>query len=87
MEGAERWVMEGAKASLSRFKPTLLFECGLGAADYYGTTPEQVCDLLKECGLKVYRLGAWLHGREPLAREDFCRRFNEGRDYFWMAHR
>lgn len=86
VEGAERLVLEGARESIARFKPVIVFECGLGGADFYQTTPEAIYKLLAGCGLKLSCLSDFLAKRPSLTSEQFARRFTEGMDYFWVAH-
>lgn len=86
VEGAELQVLEGARETLKRWKPVIIFEHGLGAADCYGTKPEQVFDLLASCGLKVSLLNHWLKGNPALDRESFMRHFHEGTEYYFVAH-
>ncbi|MGH7900468.1 MAG: FkbM family methyltransferase, partial [Thermodesulfobacteriota bacterium] len=40
VEGAELQVFKGAVETIRRSRPIVVFEHGLGAADYYGTSPE-----------------------------------------------
>src|SRR5688500_11948666 len=40
VEGAELGVFRGARETLARQRPTILFEHQLGAAEYYGTSPD-----------------------------------------------
>jgi len=55
VEGAERFVFEGAVRTISTHKPTILFEHGKGGAEHYDTVPADVYHLLtRECGLKIY---------------------------------
>jgi FkbM family methyltransferase len=56
VEGAELQVFRGARRTLARWRPWVVFEHGLGAADHYGTTPAMVHALLAECGLAVFGL-------------------------------
>ena len=88
VEGAELQVLKGAVQMLRRYQPYVVFECGLGAADCYGTRPEMVFDLLTGCGLRLSLMGDWLAsgGRKKLSREAFADEFNSGRDYYFMAH-
>ena len=39
VEGGELMVLEGAVATLTRCKPIVIFEHGLGASEMYGSTP------------------------------------------------
>jgi len=86
VEGAELQVLRGATETLRRWKPVVVFEHGLGAADHYGTTPEDVHDLLASCGLRTSTMERWLAGADALDRETFAAHFRQGWDYYFIAH-
>src|SRR5215831_3476297 len=48
--GAEFKVLSGSIKTLRHDKPIVVFEHGLGGADYYDTRPEQLFELLSSCG-------------------------------------
>ena len=57
VEGAEYEVLEGAKETLKRHRPTVLFEHAKLHNENYETTPEMIFELLNgECGMKIYNL-------------------------------
>lgn len=85
VEGAELGVLRGAVKTLSAYRPVVIFEHGLGAADCYGTTPEQVHELLAGCGLRVWLMADWLAGREALTGAEFAAQFYEGKNFYFMA--
>ncbi len=85
VEGGEQMVLEGAKETLIRWKPTVIFEHGLGASDVYGSTPEQVFSLLESCGLRVFLLENFLANGSPLDAREFARQFYERRNYYFVA--
>lgn len=87
VEGAELQVFQGAAETIRRHRPVIVFEHGLGGADYYATRPEQVYDLLAgRCGLRLFLMADWLQDSHPsLDREAFCRQFSTGGDYYYMA--
>lgn len=88
VEGAELQVLQGAAETIRKHRPVIVFEHGLGGADYYATRPEQVYDLLAgRCGLRVFVMADWLQddSRPSLSREAFCRQFSTGSDYYYMA--
>ena len=88
VEGAELQVLRGAVETFKRCKPVVVFEHGLGAADYYGTTPAQVFDLFTiEMGLRCFCLPDWLEtdGRKSLDRNSFIDEFSSGRNYYFVA--
>lgn len=86
VEGAELGVFRGGVRTLRRNRPYVLFECGLGGADYYDTGPEQVFDELGRARLDVSLLSEWLAGRPPLSRTGFAEQFRKRLNYFFLAH-
>jgi FkbM family methyltransferase len=73
VEGAELQVMLGARETLARHRPIVVFEHGAGASDRYGTTPDLVFDLLvDECGMRIFDLA----GDGPYDRERLRRTFS-----------
>jgi len=87
VEGGELGVMRGAMRILAQHRPYVIFEHGLGAADYYGTSPEMIFDLLSGCGLRISLLDGWLRGSPPFERSGFTDSFERGRYWMYLAHR
>lgn len=86
VEGAEFDVMKGAKNILKKNRPVVLFECGKGASDYYGTTPSDVYDFISaETGLKLYTLDAWIKNKKPMSVIEFEHYFNTNEEYYFIA--
>ena len=88
VEGAELQVFKGAVKTIRNSRPVIVFEHGLGAADYYGTHPEDIYDLLAgQCGLRLFLMAEWLenNGEASLSREAFCEQFASGSTYYFMA--
>jgi len=87
VEGGELGVFRGAARTIAEYKPYIIFEHGLGAAEFYGTRPESVYDLLVgKCGLRISLLPDWLQDRPPLSREDFIRHFDQRLNFYFLAH-
>lgn len=87
VEGAELQVLRGGVKTITRHRPYIVFEHGLGAADFYGTRPEQVYDLLnKECRLNISVMRDWLEGGRHLTREEFVGQFENLTNYYFIAH-
>jgi FkbM family methyltransferase len=85
VEGAELSVLQGGINLIMRCKPVIIFEYGLGAAEYYEAWPEVMFDLLEGCGLSVAALSDLLAGGAQLDRAEFSRRFYQHVDYYFVA--
>lgn len=85
VEGGEQMVLEGARELLIRWKPTVIFEHGLGASDIYGSTPEQVFALVEACGLRLFLLENFIAEGLPLNAEGFSKQFYERSNYYFVA--
>ena len=87
VEGAEFRVMKGAVKTLRRCKPVIIFEFGLGAADFYNSRPNELFAFLAgECGMKISTLKGFLDRTPELSEARFCSMFNEGSEYYFVGH-
>lgn len=89
VEGAEFLVFKGAIKTIIKNKPVIIFEHGMGAADYYGTDPDVIYELLVlKCGLHLFLMAEWLEDNQkvPLTRQAFSKQFYEAKNYYFMAH-
>lgn len=87
VEGGELPVLKGAMALLKRCRPAIIFECGLGASENYGTSPEAVFDLFASLpGYGIFLPGQWLKGKKPLSRPEFCGFYYKKEEYYFMSH-
>lgn len=87
VEGAELLVLKGAERTLRSCRPMILFEYGLGAADCYGTRPQDMfgylCDGL---GFRISLLDRWLLGWPPLSRRAFEAQFTRHLNWYFVAY-
>jgi len=87
VEGAELPVMRGSLVTIRRNRPVIIFECGLGASEFYGTKPDMVFDFLtNDCGLFISTLRGFLAGPCNLSRAEFKTFFETGSEYYFVAH-
>jgi len=87
VEGAEFKVMKGGAATLKRCRPVVIFEFGLGAADFYESTPRELFDFLcRDCGLKISTLRGFLRQDPPLSDSQLCDLYEKGTEYYFVAH-
>jgi FkbM family methyltransferase len=87
VEGGELQVLRGALNTICRNRPVIIFEHGLGAADYYGTRPHEVYDFLTiDCKIEVSLMEDWLKRGGPLSRARFTHEFHQGLNFYFIAH-
>ena len=88
VEGAELGVLKGAKKTILKNKPIIIFEFGLGASEFYGTKPEDIFNfLVKECGLQIYNLHDWVKGKASLSLQEFDKTYNQSLEYYFIAQK
>jgi len=86
VEGNEMAVFKGARETLKRNKPIVLFEFGKGAGDYYGTTASDLFSFINhEIGLNIYTLDDFLKKAESLDQKRFEYLFHTIKDYYFVA--
>lgn len=86
VEGGEYGVLKGGKELLKAQQAQVIFECGKGGSDYYGTHPSEVYDFLRqEIGLRIFTLRAFIAGKAALSRAQFISDFETGKEYYFIA--
>jgi FkbM family methyltransferase len=86
VEGAEFQVLKGAQKILSTSKPIILFEFGLGASDFYGTTSDDIFALLtKNNERKIYTLKGFIRKSTPLNISEFDQLYQSKKEYYFVA--
>lgn len=87
VEGGEFGVLKGGLQLLKRYKPVVIFECGLGASDYYGTDPVVLYRFMtEEAGLKISLLRSFIRQEQSLSATEFEHCFNTNKEYYFVAH-
>jgi FkbM family methyltransferase len=87
VEGAELAVMRGGVKTIRRCRPVIIFECGIGASDFYGTKPEEVYGLLNsECNLHISTLQGFLDGGPLLTGAEFSELYYSEKEFYFVAH-
>lgn len=85
VEGAELGVLKGGKNLIAKNKPLILFECGLGASEFYNTKPEDVYNELSSSGLNIYTLKSYINKGKALSENQFKTIYTENSDYYFVA--
>ena len=85
VEGAELGLMQGAVKTLSKYKPLVVFETGIGGSDVYGTTPEKIFAFLSGFNYSVNLLDRFLKKKPALSEKEFCNQFYKRKNYYFIA--
>lgn len=86
VEGAEYQVLQGARRSLQRHRPIVVFEHTRLAETCFGAQSAELYALLHAADLRVSRLGAWLAGQAPLGCAEFVELVKTEQAQYFMAH-
>lgn len=87
VEGGELDVLKGACKTLLRCKPIAVFECGLGASDFYNVTPADIFDFFtNKVKMHISLLDSFCNKKPPLSRDGFVAIYNSNAEYFFVAH-
>ncbi|MDR2085266.1 MAG: FkbM family methyltransferase [Bacteroidales bacterium] len=88
VEGGEFGVMKGGMKLLKNNKPIILFECGKGASDYYGTNPIDLYNFISnEISLKIFTLNDFIKNKPAMNAAEFENYFNTNKEYYFVAAR
>jgi len=85
VEGGEFGVLMGAERTLRKDHPLLIFECGKGALEFYGTKPEDLHNYLTSLDYQIFTLDNYVANGTALPLQDFTRTFHEGKEYYFVA--
>ena len=73
VEGAELQAFRGARHTLERCRPHLLFECTVYGSNESRRTPEAVYEFLHgECGYEIFLPRDWVRDGEPITARSFA---------------
>lgn len=86
VEGGEFDVLKGAKNILKNHQPILIFECGIGASEFYGTNPAELFQYLQDLNYKISTLRAYMKHQDSLTISEFEQAFTNNTDYYFIAH-
>ncbi len=86
VEGGEFDVLKGGMETIKRCKPLIIFECGKGASDYYGTQPKDIFTFITDnLGMKVFTLPDFANNKESLSQKKFANYFETASEYYYVA--
>ncbi|MBK9733693.1 MAG: FkbM family methyltransferase [Saprospiraceae bacterium] len=85
VEGGEMGVLKGAKQTIIRSRPVILFEFGLGASDVYGTSPQEVHEFFTSLNYKIYLLHDYLNQKHGLTLALLEKAYNKDGEFYYVA--
>jgi FkbM family methyltransferase len=85
VEGAEMLVLQGARETIARSEPVIIFEHGIGASDIYGTGPEEVHSFFTGLNFGIYLLETYLKGGKPFTKEEFISQYKDRKNFYFIA--
>lgn len=87
VEGAEYQVLSGGKELIRRHHPVVIFEHGMGASDFYGTTPEMIYDYFESLDYSVSTMKNWLNDGPAFNKVEFSEQFYRKVNYYFIAYK
>lgn len=85
VEGAEFEVLKGAERILRDNSPIIIFECGLGASEFYMTDPNEVFTFFQNLNLNIYTLEGFIKKQLPLSKELFLNMYQQNSEYYFVV--
>jgi len=85
VEGGEFAVLRGAERLISANRPIVLFECGLGASEHYGTLPQAVYDYFADKKMGIWLLTDFPEKKRNLSKAQFAEHYFKNDEYYFVA--
>lgn len=87
VEGGELWVLQGAIETIKKYRPIIIFECGIGGTDCYKVTPDTVFQYFDSIGYKISLMKEYLDDtKHAFSLEQFQQQFFQQHNYYFIAY-
>jgi FkbM family methyltransferase len=86
VEGAELDVLRGGNKVLSRNRPLIIFEYGLGSSEFYDAEPTSMFAIIAQFGLYVSSIEQFLAGAVPMTPSEFIKCYFDHTSYYFVAY-
>ena len=85
VEGGEFDVLKGAVNVIDKFHPVIVFEHGLGASDYYQTSPTDIFEFFSSIDYQLFTLKGFIDDSESLSMIEFHDLYHTNKEYYFLA--
>jgi FkbM family methyltransferase len=85
VEGGEYHALLGAEHTISRYRPTVIFEASARSTGQYGVTPQDFTALFGRLGYRLSTMARWLAGKPAFVGGEFAQNWHGGGDYYFIA--
>lgn len=86
VEGAELKVLKGGMKFIQQHQPIIIFEFGIGAADFYNTQPQDIYDYFNQINYQLNSLKGYLNSTEGLTNIAFNELYAKNIEYYFIAY-
>ena len=85
VEGGEFDVLKGAINVIDKFHPVIVFEHGIGASDYYQTSPTDIFEFFNSIDYQLFTLKGFIDDSESLSMIEFHDLYHTNKEYYFLA--
>lgn len=86
VEGAELMVLQGAEDFIRKHQPVIVFEFGMGAADHYGVTANDIFSYFTRQKYHMNTLKRYLNGDKALLPAELESMYVNNTEYYFVAY-
>ena len=85
VEGGEFAVLKGSEKIINKFHPVFIFEHGLGASDFYGTSSDKIFDFFDSLEYNIFTLKGFINQSPALSKEKLKDLYNRNKEYYFLS--
>jgi len=86
VEGGELNVLLGATNTIKKYQPVIIFEHGLGASEFYNTSPLDIYTFFASHNYRITTLQNWLSNDMYFSKQEFEDQFYKKLNYYFVAY-
>ncbi len=86
VEGGELQVLEGAIETIKKYQPTIIFEHGLGASEFYENSPDKIFSFFSALNYSVSTMKNFLNSKKEFEQSEFEHHYYSKKNYYFIAY-